>query len=156
MKEYLANYFRYNDNANIRLLDTIQQLPDATECVRLFSHLINAQNKWYNRVSKQTGDHNMDWSLPLYTGAQLKDEWSGSISKWLSLLAVSSGEQLQEYILFNRQSDHKTIRVKLADIMFQLNCHSVHHRAQINKLISAQGFPVPLTDYIFSVLEEVG
>ncbi|MGZ3921946.1 MAG: DinB family protein [Bacteroidia bacterium] len=35
-----------------------------------------------------------------------------------------------------------------------MNYHSIHHRAQVNTLMSKQGIKPPATDYIFTVLQE--
>ncbi len=45
--------------------------------------------------------------------------------------------------------------VTLMDLALQLNYHNIHHRAQINTLISKQGIKPPATDYIFTKLQEL-
>ncbi len=155
MNQYLLDYFLYNDQANRKLLETILQLPEPTEALKLFSHLITSQDKWYNRVSKERNDTDLTWFGPVFGQQAIEHAWNTSFEKWRSLLVVATDETLDTYIFFTRQSDGKKMKVKLKDIVFQLNCHSVHHRAQINKLISCQGLPVPNTDYIFSALSEV-
>ena len=55
---------------------------------------------------------------------------------------------------FKRQSDGITLVVKIKDVVLQLNYHSIHHRAQINKLISRQGITPPATDYIYTAIRE--
>jgi uncharacterized damage-inducible protein DinB len=69
-------------------------------------------------------------------------------------LEEATDADMEEDILFARKTDGKQMKVKLKDIVFQLNCHSVHHRAQINELISAQGIPVPATDFILTAISE--
>jgi uncharacterized damage-inducible protein DinB len=46
------------------------------------------------------------------------------------------------------------MQLKIKDLMLQLNYHCIHHRAQVNTLISKQGIKPPATDYIFTVLQE--
>jgi uncharacterized damage-inducible protein DinB len=45
--------------------------------------------------------------------------------------------------------------IKLVDLVLQLNYHSIHHRAQINKLMSQQWIIPPATDYIYTKLIEL-
>ena len=45
MRKYLINTFKFNDEANKKILAKLKVLPDKTACIRFFSHLINSQNK---------------------------------------------------------------------------------------------------------------
>jgi uncharacterized damage-inducible protein DinB len=155
MKDYLLKTFRYNDWANTKLLEAIGNLPDKEEAFRLFSHLVHAQNKWYNRVTKKDDDVLFNWfgeSFPIET---IANDWKQSLYNWIVLLEKSNPSDLDKMIEFTRAIDGKLMGVKLADLMLQLNYHSIHHRAQINALISKQGQKPPLTDYIFTVLKEL-
>ena len=154
MQQYLIDYFSYNDRANNKLLGTILQLPGKEEALTLFSHLIYAQDKWYNRVTKQHDDKDYQWHGPAFEADVIADKWKASYERWCALLNDANTD-IEDHIIFIRQADGVAMQVKLKDIVFQLNCHSVHHRAQINKLISAQGVPVPQTDYIFTAISEV-
>ncbi len=154
MKQYLIDYFIYNDWANTKLLETILNLPDRSEALHLFSHLISAQNKWYNRVSKAQSDRDLSWYDAVTPVEDIGQKWKESYELWLSLLNNATETDIDQYVIFSRQSDGKAMKVKMKDIVFQLNCHSVHHRAQINKLISSQGVAVPATDYIFTAISD--
>lgn len=153
MIQYLLDYLKYNDRANKQLLQTILTLPDKAEAMRLFSHIIYAQNKWYNRVTKERNDNDYDWSGPAFSELEAAQQWDNSYRQWEALLTAMDTD-VEQYVYFTRKADGKLMKVKLRDIIFQINCHSVHHRAQINKLISSQGIAVPLTDYIFSAISE--
>jgi len=71
------------------------------------------------------------------------------------LLIQSKLRKLGADIIFTRPNDGKKMAVILRDLFLQLNYHSIHHRAQINSLISKQGIKPPATDYILTVLKEV-
>lgn len=45
MKQYLSNYFGYNDSANRKLLETLKRITDKKEVVNLFNHLIILNNE---------------------------------------------------------------------------------------------------------------
>lgn len=155
MKEYLLDTFRYNDWANKQLLDAISALPERGEVIKLFSHLITAQDKWFNRVGKEKEDSAFAWSAPVFLEIELAEQWKKSVDKWIHFLENHTEHELNQAISFIRASDGRTMSVAIKDVMLQLNYHSIHHRAQINSLLSQQGIKPPVTDYIFTVLKEI-
>lgn len=155
MKTHLVDSLNYNDWANQKLLPVIKQLPDKDQSIKLFSHLINAQNKWYNRVTKLEEDAGFSWSSPVFILEELETHWKNSLSVWIDLITSKTESDLEETIVFTRASDGQQMGIKLVDLVLQLNYHSIHHRAQINKLISQQGVTPPTTDYIFTKLIEL-
>lgn len=155
MKQHLIDSFNYNDWANRQLLETIKQLPEKQKAVELFSHFIHAQDKWYNRITKQKEDSTFAWMTPVLPLEELEAKWMTSVNAWLNLLNTKTENQLQEDVIFNRAHDGKAMAITLADLCLQLNYHSIHHRAQINTLMSQQGIKPPATDYIFTKLREL-
>lgn len=61
MKNYLLETFKFNDVANKKILEKIFLLPDKSEVIRLFSHLINCQYKWMARVKQDPDSAQMSW-----------------------------------------------------------------------------------------------
>lgn len=155
MKQHLIDSFKYNDWANINLLEAIKQLPDNEKSVKLFNHLIHAQDKWYNRITNQVEDSSIAWMGSSFALDELELKWKESIQKWIKLIDEKNEIDLQQDVFFSRASDGKQMGIKLTDLCLQLNYHSIHHRAQINTLISQQGLRVPATDYIFTKLKEI-
>jgi uncharacterized damage-inducible protein DinB len=154
MKRYLIDFFKFNDWANRKLLDTIKNIPDKEEPVKLFGHIIMAQNRWYNRITKKHDDSTQSWSGSVIPLDQLEGAWSDSLGKLIHILESGDETILENKIVFRRPSDSKDMIVKMQDIMLQLNYHSVGHRAQINRIIRLQGVTPPATDYILTVLKE--
>ena len=150
MREQLLQFLQYNDWANKELLTGILQLSDKEEAVALFSHMIQAQDVWYSRVVPGIAPPN---TAP-FAAAKLLDEWERSTSRWREYLANSSDEELEKEIVFITFTGLKKA-AKIKDTAFQINCHSVHHRAQIAKMISRQGVKVPVTDYILTAWRDV-
>ena len=149
LKEYLVDTFHYNDWANKKLLEKIRQLPDKTEAVKIFSHLINAQNKWMARVFKDAGSTQMDWWKPLYDLDKLEAEWDKSVFQWLNYLNDCSEEELDIEVSFiGKHGGLFAVRPK--DIATQQNYHSIHHRAQVQTIIRKQGLQPEFVDYISS------
>lgn len=155
MKQYLIDFFNYNHQANSKLLDAIYLLPQKEETVKLFSHLILAQDKWFNRITNEKDDSAIHWMLPVIPLNELASKWDLSVNRWLKLIEERSDQELQHDVVFKRTSDGKAMGIKLLDLILQLNYHNIHHRAQINTLISKQGITPPQTDYIFTKLREL-
>lgn len=155
MRQYLLDFFNYNYQANIKLLDTIYTLPQKEEAVKLFSHLILAQDKWLNRITHAKEDSSIHWMFPVIPLEELASRLDMSTPAWLKLIEEKSDEELQQDVIFKRASDGKTMGIKLLDLILQINYHNIHHRAQINTLMSKQGITPPQTDYIFTKLREI-
>ena len=154
MKNHLISTFRYNDWANTEVLKTILALPEKQEAVRLFSHLISSQNKWYNRIKQEVPDETITWFGSEFNEAELLPEWKTSVNKWIDLLENTNDSELGQPVKFKRQLDGKMVFLSLQDLALQLNYHSIHHRAQINTLISKQGLKPPPTDFIYTKMQD--
>jgi uncharacterized damage-inducible protein DinB len=147
IKQYLIDTFNYNDWANKKLLQKIGQLPDKSEAIRFFSHLINSQNKWLKRIQLYPRDPKMDWWEPVYPLAELESKWNESLQKWTDLLQSLEENELDEEKKFiGFDGGHWSVPLK--DIALQLNYHSIHHRAQIQTIIRQQGLEPDFLDYI--------
>lgn len=154
MKQYLIDFFKYNDWAYRQVLSAIAALPEKVEVLKLMDHVIMAQRRWYNRVVKEVDDSSISWAGQAFPVNEIEAKWGKNVSKWLKLLEQTDGADLEKYIVFARPSDGKNMKVKLRDIMLQINYHAIHHRAQINRIMREQGHPIPSTDYIVTVLQE--
>ncbi|HEU4928331.1 MAG TPA: DinB family protein [Candidatus Krumholzibacteria bacterium] len=154
MKQYLLDTFAFNDRANKQILARITALPDRTQSIRFFSHLINSQKKWLARINQFPKDPGLDWWEPAYALEDLEREWDASLAAWRDFLASKSEEELfaeVKWVGF----DGKQWTAPLKDIALQLNYHSIHHRAQIQTLIRAQGQTPDFIDYIGTIYRRV-
>src|SRR5258705_11360512 len=147
MKQYLVETFWFNDHANKMLLEKIRLLPDKTEAIRYFSHLINSQDKWLKRIEVYPEDPKMDWWEPVYELEQLEEEWNRSLKAWISFLESKTEQEIFEEVKF-KGYDGGHWSVVLKDIALQLNYHSIHHRAQVQTIIRQQGLQPDFIDYI--------
>ena len=86
LKKYLTDTFKYNDKANKQVLEKIKLLPDKTETVKFFSHLINCQYKWMARIMQNPKVQEMDWWIPVYKLGELEGKWNDSLQLWLNYL----------------------------------------------------------------------
>lgn len=147
LKTYLVDTFRFNDHANNLVLEKMSELGDKADSIRLFSHLINSMNKWMARIDDRPGYAEMDWFLPVYKFEELGPKWNESLEAWLGFLDGRSEEEIDREVQFIGY-DGTMFAAKISDMALQLNYHSIHHRAQIQTLIRAQGLEPPFVDYI--------
>ena len=154
LRDYLVGTFKYNDRANRQVLESIRKLSEKDECIKFFSHMINSQRKWMARIVEYPNNPQMSWWDPVYPLEKLEEEWGNSLNAWLDLLSKKSEQELEQDILFIGYDGGK-FSAKLRDIALQLNYHSIHHRAQIQILIRAQGMDAPFVDYIGTVYKKL-
>ncbi len=147
MKNYLMDTFKYNDDANKKLLNKIKLLGNKGESVKFFSHLINSQDKWMARIMHDPAAKKMSWWEPLYDFEKLEDEWTKSLNTWIDYISSKTEEELSEAVKFVGFDD-TVWEATQQDIALQLNYHSIHHRAQIQTLIRQQGIEPDYLDYI--------
>jgi len=155
MKQYLIETFRFNDQANKKLLEKIRQLPEPAEGVKFFSHLINSQNKWLKRIEVYPEDPKMDWWEPLYEQDQLEEQWNKSLQAWIDFLESKTESELFEEKKFDG-FDGAHWSCVLKDIALQLNYHSIHHRSQVQTIIRQQGLQPDFVDYIGTKYKRLG
>jgi uncharacterized damage-inducible protein DinB len=147
LKTYLIDTFQFNSRTNKKLLKKIRQLRDQEESIRFFSHLINSQYKWLARIKQDPMAAQMSWWDPVYPFSGLEKEWDKSLTLWLDYLQSKTEEELSKEVEFTGYDGGKWMATP-KDIALQLNYHSIHHRAQIQMLIRAQGVEPDFVDYI--------
>ena len=147
MKQYLIETFNFNDYANKNILKKIKELPDKEACIKFFSHLINSQNKWLDRIMKYPAESKLDWWSPVYDLESIEKVWNSSLKTWIDFLNSKNDNELFSQTKFIGY-DGGTWTAEIKDIALQLNYHSFHHRAQIQTIIRQQGIEPDFIDYI--------
>ncbi len=147
MKQYLIDTFNFNDHANKKILGKIKELSDKEGCIKFFSHLINSQNKWLDRIVKYPGESKLDWWNPVYDLNNIESEWDKSLQAWINFLEKKREDEIFIQTKFIGY-DGGIWEAEIKDIALQLNYHSFHHRAQIQTLIRQQGLEPDFIDYI--------
>lgn len=155
MRQYLLDTFSYNDSTNRKLLEKIKQLPDKSECIKLFSHLINSQYKWMARIKQDPAAKTMCWWDPIYEFENLEEEWTQSLKIWLDYVNEMTEDDLSKDVVFVGYDGALWTAAPL-HIALQLNYHSIHHRAQIQTVIRSQGFEPDFVDYIGTKYRRIG
>lgn len=155
LKTYLIDTFQFNSLTNKKLLKKIRQLRDQDESIRFFSHLINSQYKWLARIQQDPKAPQMSWWDPVYPFPDLEKEWDKSLKLWLEYIQPKNEDELSKEVEFIGHDGGRWV-ASPKDIALQLNYHSIHHRAQIQMLIRAQGVEPDFVDYIGTKYRKVG
>ena len=107
------------------------------------------------RVLNNPEQTKMDWWKPVYALDKLDGRWIKSVDTWVSYLEGLSDEEINQTVQFIGYDGAKW-EAKIVDIALQLNYHSIHHRAQIQTIIRAQGFEPDFLDYIGTKYKRLG
>lgn len=154
MKNYLVETFEYNDFANKLVLKKIAELQQPDACINLFSHLINCQYKWLNRIKIYPEISKLDWWNPVYAYENLEKEWENSLKDWIDFIQQKTEAEILEPVIW-MGIGNAPYTAPLKDIPLQLNYHSIHHRAQMQMLIRQQGLTPDFVDYIGTIYKKV-
>lgn len=145
MIDHLKNLFKYDNWAMERTANSIINLEEnLPEAVRLFSHIISAQQIWLNRITR-THSNLTPWEN--YT---INESISKSVeltSKWINLFEGSDMTFLETRIQY-QNSKGEVFTSSIKDIATHVINHAAYHRAQIAQHVKrANGTPA-VTDYI--------
>ncbi|WP_025145559.1 DinB family protein [Pedobacter jeongneungensis] len=138
-EEEIINYTELADGRIIEIfkLATVE-LSDAE---RLFSHVLNAQHIWAQRISGKK---------PLYGVWDIhsKENFERlSADNFKLIRETMNNNPLDKRIIYtNSRGDQYENRID--EILFHLFNHSTYHRGQVVTLLKKAGFTPPVTDYI--------
>ena len=147
MKDYFDHLFRYNDWANRLMMEAVAALEAPEEALYLFTHLILSQQRWLERVRGED-TRGRAWFGPAYDAPAALRHWEASLQDWLDHLGEIGDAGLARPVQYT-SSEGPSYRSTVQEIVVQLNNHSVHHRAQMARMVRQQGHTPPGTDYIF-------
>lgn len=139
MSEELIKYTELADQRIIEIFrKATTELPDAE---RLFSHVLNAQHIWAQRILSKKPVYGV-WDI------HPKEKFeSFSLENFKLIKEALNIHPLDQRILYsNSRGDQYENRVD--EILFHLFNHSTYHRGQVVTLLKKAGFTPPVTDYI--------
>jgi len=138
-EEEIINYTALADQRIIEIfkLATIE-MPDAE---RLFSHVLNAQHIWSQRISGQKPKYGV-WDI------HSKQDFENIATENFGLIrTVLEDNTLDKQIVYSN-SQGIQYENRLDEILFHLFNHSTYHRGQVVTMLKKYGFTPPVTDYI--------
>ena len=145
MNNYFARLFHFNDWANQSVGNSLsdQNIAD-DDCIKLISHLLNAQSNWYGRITGQQQDQ------PTWQVLELSQVISGleeNGTAWAKYLESLDQKHFTNWIAYNNMAGQPQ-KNTVQDILVHVVNHATYHRGQIVRRIRELGFTPPSTDYI--------
>ena len=139
MLQQLVNYTLLADKMIVdAFLDAARPMPEAEH---LFSHVLNAQDIWANRILRKSEQYDRFQIHPVGDFERIQ------LNNSDLLLQILQTVDLDEQIIYSPAAGGEYVN-KVSDILFHVVNHSTYHRAQVVSQIRANGLTPPSTDYI--------
>jgi uncharacterized damage-inducible protein DinB len=135
--------------ANERIVRALQTSERGNpQAMRLFSHMLNAEQVWLTRLQGLDSSH-----LPIWADKEL-EECSKLVAlnrEGYAVYLAGIGEGDLDRPLPYKNSQGTEYTTPIRDILTHVALHGQYHRGQINQLLRADGLEPPVTDYILFV-----
>lgn len=146
MTSYFSQLFDYDKAASLKLLDLMLDTGNApAETVRIFAHMMAAQQTWLLRCKELPAPGGPLW--PDYALAELKPMIEANHQAWKEWLAGITDANLQGSVSYKNTAG-QSFSTAYIDIITQVTNHGTHHRGQIGIYLKQNGLTLPGTDYI--------
>jgi len=143
----IIHMYEHLNWANNHILDALEKLnlDESHQTIRLFSHILFAEQVWLCRLQEKDSS-----GLPIWGESHLV-EWKKLIEKnkhgFATFITNLKESDLDRSITY-KNSRGEEFQSSVRDILTHVSLHGHYHRGQINQLLRADGFePVPI-DYI--------
>jgi uncharacterized damage-inducible protein DinB len=138
----LLDLINYTQLADRRVIDIFLQAETALpEAQNMFSHILNSQRIWLDRVQGSEPQYDRYQLQPV----DLFDEMHNQNCK--DMLEIVHNHDLKEIIIY-KNSSGEAFSNAVHDILFHVVNHSTYHRAQVATQFRLNNIQPPVTDYI--------
>ena len=146
--EHVRRLHRWDQWANRLTLDSARDVEDEGYSLRMFDHILNAQQVWLTRLQLQDSSKVVIWAEGDFDDcAKRLDLLAGELTEYLDGL---SDVDMDETIAYANQWDEPFESTRF-DILVHLFTHSHYHRGQIAVSVRRAGGKPAATDFIFGV-----
>ncbi len=139
----LSGLIEYNHLANLRVIDVFtgagKTIPEAE---RIFSHILNAQIIWINRINQVSADLDPFQLQPVEKYGSLQQ------ASTKGMKAIVEAKDLSADVVY-QNSKGESFSNQISDILFHLINHSTYHRGQVASIFRRHDIAPAVTDYIF-------
>jgi len=145
MSDPLYHLWLYNKWANTTVIDSLKQNQDPVpaSCLRLLSHITNAQIIWLNRINGVPSPVGV-WDEHILEVCE-KNHALFSTGIAQSLDDERKGTMIK---ITYKNTQNVVFTDTLMDILLHVFNHGTYHRAQIAQEMKRSGMNPPVTDYI--------
>lgn len=134
--------------SNQRLLETLQKVEIEKQQLRLFSHILNAEQVWATRLKGMDSSHLAIWSDgELAVCEKLIKQNEEDFKTILADIAEADLDNLLSY----KNSKGEEFKTSIRDILIHVALHGQYHRGQINSRLRVDGLEPVGLDYILFV-----
>ncbi|MFK7925569.1 MAG: DinB family protein [Bacteroidia bacterium] len=147
MNAYLNRLFAYHDWANCQYFPILSLETVPAECLRLYSHILNAHGIWMARILNQ--------KMPVapfdvHKVEDLKQIHESFQAQSIRLLEI---ERNYDRVINYTTSSGERFSNSLGDIMAHIVNHGTYHRGQVAMLLRNADISPVATDYIVYLRE---
>lgn len=143
MKEFFIDIFKYHHVFNQKFVDQlqthIQKIPD--DSYALFCHVLNAHQVWNSRILQLS-------PFGVQQIHHLEDCKAIDDNNFVNTLNILNTVDLKSEITYKNSKGEKFTNL-VQDILFHVNNHSTHHKAQLASQFRSLGITPLTTDFIF-------
>lgn len=141
----IQKMFEHLNWANQRILETLQNVEIENQQLRLFSHILNAEQVWITRLKGMDSSQMPIWSDgDIDVCAKLIKQNEENFTTFLAELVETNLDNLITY----KNSKGEEFKTSIRDILTHVALHGQYHRGQINLRLRAEGIEPVGTDYI--------
>lgn len=145
----LFNQLYWADQRLLARLEAAGRPP--APAIRLYDHILNAEQIWLTRLEGNDSSHLPVWTDPdsLAGMRERIETLRAGYERYLSALDEAALDAELEY----RNQTGKAFRSTVRDILLHVVLHGQYHRGQINQLLRGSGLEPINVDYITFVRE---
>ncbi|MEX0661397.1 MAG: DinB family protein [Balneolaceae bacterium] len=146
-RQQLQKLFQFDLWCTRKLTDFIVEVgpfKERTACIAFLSHIVNAQQIWFERVIETTVINVDIWTE--HDVEELKSEAKLAHQLWIDVIA--DHEMDLDTVIYYQNTKQVNFKSPFIDICNHLIIHGQHHRAQISLLLRQSGIAPPPIDYI--------
>lgn len=138
----LLDLINYTQLADRRIIDVFLQAETAMpEAQNIFSHILNAQCIWLNRIQNKEPTCDRFQLQPIDVFEDMHNQ------NCKDMLHVLHNHDMKELIVY-KNSSGEPFSNAVHDILFHIVNHSTYHRAQVATQFRLNNIQPPVTDYI--------
>ncbi|MDA1312937.1 MAG: DinB family protein [Acidobacteria bacterium] len=146
--EHVRRLHRYDQWANGLSLESLRDVDDGGFSLRIFGHILGAQQAWLTRLRRQDSSKVIIWEqLTFSECAERFERLAAEITQYLDELTDNDTEEPCSYANQRGESFENT----RFDILVHVFMHCHHHRGQIATAVRQGGGNPAATDFIFFV-----
>nr|WP_106780080.1 DinB family protein [Lysinibacillus timonensis] len=147
--ETIQKMFEHLIWANKRILNALHNIKDdQPDVIRLFSHILFAENVWMTRLKGQDSSHLSIWlDIDLEECDKLVQKNEETIITYLLNLKNDDLDKMVSYKTSTGEPFQNTVR----EILTHIAMHGHYHRGQINSQLRLLGEEPAVTDFIYYV-----